>query len=598
MRKNVVSAIALLLLVFLGSWIASGQVAGSDTPACNAKFAQLLVESQVMESRPIDDLVKRIKILLRSADFLWKLDQPTARTYFSQAWKLADDRFKEIGFERKEHSKATSEQLPDQRMLVLKAIAKHDREWAKKLSDQMLADLEKAKRERKPLDEGREESELLALAVESARTDPDFSQYLFRRVMKRPLNHSWFFAFHQLAAGDKAFADGIYDEALRNYRNELPRRLLYLSAYPFAAERILGYEKYNLGVGRPDNMRPNPALERLFLDILFTRIASFAASEAEMNRHVEKYQQPEAVYMASALDDVEPILIQRHPDLLPRLGVARSQAVSLLDDAMRKAIDEKSKWNSSVGQSFEDRLAALKKAESDGKLTDFMIVQLVTWQQKTDEQFEEVEPWLEKVKEDKVRADLTNYFWFLRAKLAIKDKRLDDAEEYAAKVPEIADRALVLFDLATLHASNESDVPALFDTLNRLSKLVRAADNSVSKAQMLLGLANMYERVNHSVALGELSESIRVTNKLKDPDIFSSYVVRNIVGKDFAHMAMYSTPGYNLEKTFIDLSKKDFEMSLAHARSLDDKYFRTIAVIAVAKNCVDNAPPVTSKPKN
>lgn len=143
MRKNVVSAIALLLLVSLGSWIAGGQIAGSDAPVCNAKFAQLLVESQVMESKPIDDPVKRIKILLRSADFLWKLDQPTARTYFSQAWRLADDRFKEIGFERKEHSKATSEQLPDQRMLVLKAIAKHDREWAKKLSDQMLADLEK-----------------------------------------------------------------------------------------------------------------------------------------------------------------------------------------------------------------------------------------------------------------------------------------------------------------------------------------------------------------------------------------------------------------------------------------------------------------------
>ena len=47
---------------------------------------------------------------------------------------------------------------------------------------------------------------------------------------------------------------------------------------------------------------------------------------------------------------------------------------------------------------------------------------------------------------------------------------------------------------------------------------------------------------------------------------------------------------------FEDLSKKDFEMSLANAKALDDKYFRTLAVIAVATNCAKNAKPV-AKPK-
>ena len=70
--------------------------------------------------------------------------------------------------------------------------------------------------------------------------------------------------------------------------------------------------------------------------------------------------------------------------------------------------------------------------------------------------------------------------------------------------------------------------------------------------------------------------------------------MRQIVGKDFATFASFQTPGYDLEKTFEDLSKKDFEMSIAHAKSLDDKYFRTLAVIAAAKNCAKNAPP---KPK-
>lgn len=586
-KNHIVSVIVLSISAFP----TFAQVAGVDAAACNTKFAESLVEQQVSESKSVVEPVKRIKILIRSAEFLWKLDQPTARAYYTEAWKMADDRFKQVGFEEKKSTDTRLlENLPDQRMEVIRSIAKNDPEWARKLSDQMLADLEKSKGDKNPMEPDREVSELLNLAAASAKTNPEFSRQIFRRVMKYPMTNAWVFAFPRMAEVDKAFTDAIYSEALRNFRNESPRRLLYLSAYPFALERIFGYEKYNFGFSRDAAMQSTPALERQFLETFFARIAAFAASEEEMNRVPEKYAQPEAVYMTAALKDIEPMVLQRHPDMLQRLGVARSQAVSLLNESSRKAIEEKDKQNESNAASFDENLAALKKAESEGKMTDWMIVKLVTWNKKTEEQFAELEPFLDKVKEEKARRELINFFWFLRAQLAVKENRFDDAEKYALKVPEIEHRALIMFDMANIQAKSEQDVAALFETLNRLSKLARTADNSVSKAQILLGTANMYEKVNHSVALDELSESIRVTNTLKDPDIFSTYVVRQIVGKDFAHFASFSTPGYNLEKTFEDLSKKDFEMSITHAKSLDNKYFRTLAVIAVAKNCAKNAP--------
>ena len=95
----------------------------------------------------------------------------------------------------------------------------------------------------------------------------------------------------------------------------------------------------------------------------------------------------------------------------------------------------------------------------------------------------------------------------------------------------------------------------------------------------------------HSVAIDELSEAIRVTNNLKDPDIFSTMVRREITGKDFSFFASFGTPGYDLEKTFVDLSKKDFEMSLTSSRTLEDRYLRTLAVIAVASTCAKNTKP-------
>ena len=60
-------------------------------------------------------------------------------------------------------------------------------------------------------------------------------------------------------------------------------------------------------------------------------------------------------------------------------------------------------------------------------------------------------------------------------------------------------------------------------------------------------------------------------------------------------MTSISLPGGNFEGLFTDMGKKDFEMSLANARGFDDKYFRTIAVLAIAKNCVQAKPPATPK---
>src|SRR5437899_7057731 len=272
-----------IVLLFVACLVTNAQTPGTESPVCNAKFAQLLVEQQVMESKSVVEPVKRIKILIRSADFLWRLDLPTAHSYFAEAWKMADDRFKETGFETKQSndSKVTSI-LPDQRMEVIRAIAKKDFEWAKRLSEQMLADYDKAAADRKH-DQNRELEGLLSLARENVNTNPELSRYLFRRVMRYPLFNHWFFTFYGIP-NNTPFADSLYEETVNNYRNESPRRLLYLSAYPFANEYIFGADKYSVSMGPQTSLRQNPTLERLFLETFFTRIAHYAASVKDMDR--------------------------------------------------------------------------------------------------------------------------------------------------------------------------------------------------------------------------------------------------------------------------------------------------------------------------
>lgn len=580
---------------------AFSQTGSSENQACNPEFAKILVEQQVSESRTVEETDKRIKILIRAAEFLWKFDEPTARGYFAEAFKVANDRFSQLGFEEKKSGKderSIKIGQPDYRMSVVRAIAKKDGEWAKRLSEQILKDYEKrlandsADRNNKTS----ELSSLLNIAADNIKTNPALSQFIFRRLMQYPLDSHWYFTLYQIVRNNQQLTNQLYGELLQRYANETPRRLLFLSAYPFSTERIFGADKFQFSSGSVEEfLPPNRALQKQFLETFFRRVAIFANTPDDFNRPPDQYRLPEALYIVSALQDLEPFVVQNFPDMLQRLNEAKAQGNALMTEENKKTLEARKDQTKDLGATFEERLKVLEKADDEGKLTDAMINNLATWGDKTDEQYELVEPWLEKVKDENVRREMTNYFYYKRAELAIKEKRFDDARTYADKVPELEHRAVLLFNLSNAQSESVNDAAKVFDTLNEISKLARSAENSAVKAQVLLGLANSYEKVNHTAALNELAEAIRVINQLDNPDIFTTSIMRQIIGKGFAFYASFSSPGYNLETTFENISKKDFELSLSNAKSLNDKYFRTLAVFAVAQNCVNNAPKKKAK---
>ena len=574
---------------------AIAQISSSENRVCNPQYARVLVDQQVANSRSVEETDKRIKILVRSADFLWKFDEPTARQYFTEAFKVANDRFAEKGFETKSDDGGLHTLLPDLRFEVIKAIALKDAKWAKTLLEQVLKEYDKSAADRKDFDKNRELSDMVRIAIESVKTNPELSWYLFHRVMQYPLDYYWFFTLYQVESSNPQFADQLYAELIQNYANATPRRLLFLSAYPFFNERIFGVDKFQYGAGLPDQPRTSLALQRLFIQTFFNRAASFAANPEEFNRPAEEHYSNEAVYIVSALNEIEPIVIRQFPDMIGALSMAKARGTALLNDDSRQQMAERQNRNETATSSFEKQIKEVEEADSAGKLQDSMIVWLLIRGKRTEAEFEIIEPWLDKIVDDKTRAETTNYFYFLRSKLAIKEKRFDDAEKYAAKVPEIEHHAILAFDIASEQLKDPNRAANAYETLNDVDKLVRRADDSVAKAQVLLGLVAIYEKVNHAMALDELSDAVRVINHLDSPDIFSADVYQQITGKGFAFYASYSSPGYNLESTFNMISKNDFELSLGNAESLTDKYFKTLAVLAVAKNCVEKAAPLPRK---
>ena len=578
------------VLAFLLVFSVFGQGLLPDAQVCNEDFARNIVEQQAAESRTVAETDKRVRMLVRTADFLWKYDEPKAREYFAEAYKVAKERFSEKGFERQDLG-SIYVQLPDYRLEVLRAIAKRDGAWARKLTEEVLKEYEKEAKERDSRDKGREVGSLLQIALENVKDNPSLSWYLYRRLMRLELEHQWFWTLYSVANVDRQFADQLYTELLASHSNALPSRIVYLSAYPFASPRMIGYESTNYVANLPE-INPNPQLQARLIDLLIRRSDAHASDPANFNRQAEQYRQPEGVYIVAALRDLEPVVIQSFPAFLPRLNAARAKAISMLNESDRKRIDEQEKWKSSGTKSFDKRIAELEEADEEGKLTDAMILQaLISGLLKSEEKFKQLEPWLEKITDSEGRAKSISYFYFLRSQLATKEKRYADAQRYAAKVIEVDFQALLWFEAAENQLKDINDVALAYETLADVGRLAGRAEDSVGKARVLLGLANLYEKLNHSFAISELSEAVAVANRLKEADLQTRWLLYHIKVKDMSFGASIGTPGFDLEHTFTTVSKNDFSLPLSNAKAIDDKFYRTIAVIAVAKNCVDRPKP-------
>jgi tetratricopeptide (TPR) repeat protein len=245
--------------------------------------------------------------------------------------------------------------------------------------------------------------------------------------------------------------------------------------------------------------------------------------------------------------------------------------------------------------SFDKKIEELEK-KADSKGLDAQIVDLI-FDAETDAELSRGAQWLSKISEDPVRESATNFLWFKRAELAVKENRLPDAEKHAEKVSELEHRAIIYFKIAEAKLKQENLKEPAAAVLETAVKAALKAPNGVERAQVLLGTAFFFEKYNQYRAAEVLSEAVKTVNRLENPDLSASSIYRKIEGKDFGYYMSIATPGYSLEKSFAQVSRKDFQGALSQARNLDDKYLRTLAVIAVVGDCMEAQEKTPEKPK-
>lgn len=592
-RFAIFSSVLILLAAFT---VHAQTTSKKPVKQCNPNLARQLVEQQAVESKSMTDTDKRIKVLTRVADFIWVSDEPTARGYFTEAFQVAREKSREKPVEKSLSSTFISVQKPNYPFEVIRAVAKRDAEWAKKLTETALKDSEEILKEEKekanPFEQDPNISETNSLAISLAEQNPAAALYFARRAMRSPLHRNWFFTLYQIAGKNRQLADQIYAELINTYSNAEVSRLLYLSAYPFASQRIMGVEKYQMGVSMPENFSPNVSLQKQFLNVFLRRVLTLTPESASLKINSNS---PQAAFAVMALNEIEPIVAQQYPEFAEPFQKAKATAQTLASPEVQESVKKSEGFQKNFSRSFAERMEDLEKADEEGKLSDMQVVNLVT-NAKKEEDFELAQNWLDKIRDEKVRETTTNYFYFSRSKLATKENRFDDARKHAEKVSKIEHRAVLYFDVAEARLKEPTTRLNSLDTLFEVYQMAQKAPETVEKAQVLLGLAYMYEKIDHSNALDSLSNSIKTANKLESPDLFTSFRSHQIIGKDFAVFIGYDVPGYNISETFGEISKSDFQNSVQQAESFTDKYLRTLAVLASVKDC-ESIKPIKTKPK-
>lgn len=196
---------SLICILFIASLTIYAQTnAKKVVKQCNELFARQLVEQQAYDSKSIEETDKRINVLLKIADFLWKTDEETSRRYLTEAFQVARERFREKGNEPLITGNMILKRI-DYRFEVINAIAAHDAEWAKKLTETVLKEAEENKETPKEkdktdfFDSDSEANQTRNLAVLLADKDTAASLYFARRAMRFPFNRNWSFTIFDIA---------------------------------------------------------------------------------------------------------------------------------------------------------------------------------------------------------------------------------------------------------------------------------------------------------------------------------------------------------------------------------------------------------------
>ena len=574
---------------------------------CNQNVAVEMIGQQIAITKTFDDSVRRTTVLIRAADILWPYQQDKARAAFVDAFEVASQHEKGKSEQSKDGPPLLMES-PDQRYVVIRAVAKRDSVWAKKLTEQML------KLDRQGGDHGSIKDSpnnlltaqrLLESATQLLATDSNTAVDLASVSLRYPASH-WLTRFlYKLAEVDQRTADQFYDRALVVYGDRPMREFLYLQAYPFAfpesgSTPVFGFYQV------PASLVSNNSLQRRFVQTLIRRAEQaleVPLDEGDNFRNVDGNPMPGTAHLLEALTRIEPQVRGLLPDLLGTLVQAREKIlVSLSAEIQKQFLEPGREVSAALEKTFDEQIEAAANTPNVNNRDDLFATAVLS-AASDQASLNDVVDAIDKITDSSIRTALLEWLYFRRAKEEAKAKRFDEAEKLVSKVEGLEQRAYLHMEIAKglLKASETQDQTHAREVLEDAVTEANKAGNTIFAARTLLTASILYAQIDLSRSLSVLGDAINRINRIENPDFFAAdqTLIKAIMrkSKPGRFMIRFPMPGSDPETVFREMAKKDFDGALSQTNAFTDKFQRAVTILAMANVCLQQAQPQPKKPK-
>ncbi len=577
------STLRFLAGVCVSLLTAQSLIAQTAKPSlCSRENAVETIRQQIDLTKTFDNNVRRITVLTRAADLLWPLQPNNARTTFSDAFELAVQQEKEkLG-----QSSGLLMETPDQRFVVLRAIAKRDAALAKKL----MAQIVKADLPTRPTPDSTSDvliaQRLLTTASQMLTVDQATALEFARASLRYPASYILARFLYELAAINQPAADSFYEQALMVYGDRPMREFLYLATYPFAFRSsgdtpVFGF--YNDVV--PASFKPNSSLQRHFVQTLLRR--SHQALEVPLDQGDNFNDFPGTGHIAQVLLRVEPEVSTALPDMLPEVIQAREKLlVSLPLETQGKLRPPESSATPAPSRTFDEQIEQAEKLSNPDKRYQ-LIVSAILSTSKTEDP-EAVLRAVDKIDDAQVRSTLKDWLYFNRAQQAIKEKRMEDAETLTSKIEMLEPRAYLRTEIAKELLSASETQSQAREVLEQAISEASKAPKSVAAIRMLFTASNLYLKTDLNRSISVLTTATETANQANELDFQSGdqAITKEIRGKGFRRLVRFYVPGLDPESALRELAKVDFDVALSQATAFTDKFQRAMTTLSVVEVCL------------
>ncbi len=562
---------------------------------CKRNDAIEMIRQQIDVTKTFDNAVRRIAVLIRAADLLWPFQQDKARAAFTEAFEVAAQNEKEKSEQSKDRRRVLIIELqtPDQRYVVIRAVAKRDSAWAKKLTQQVLK-LDRQSGEQASMKDSFNHVltayRLLDSAKQLLSTDINAAFDLARASLNYPATSEISRFLYKLAEVNQQAADQFYDQALVVYADRPMREFLYLQAYPFAFN-YGGDMPVSSSYMVPANFVTNNSLQRRFVQTLLRRARQ--ALEIPLDEGDDFNGFPGTGHIVQVLIRIEPQVRERLPDLLEAVVQAREQVLVSLSVETQKTFlqPDRNEVSSSPAQTFDERIETAEKTPNVNQRDDLIVEAILSFSDK--EGLDGVMRTIDKISDQNMRGTLEEWLYFRRAKDAATGKRFDEAERLVSKVEGLEQRAFLRTEIAKgLLNTSETQTHAR-EVLDEAITEANKAGMTIFAARTLLTASNLYAKTDLGRSISVLGDAINCINHIEAPDfsVGDRTLVKEIKRKSNPgrFLLRFYMPGLDPENAFREMAKIDFDGALSQTSAFTDKFQRAVTTLALAEVCLQQA---------